>query len=305
MILKGAITALITPFINGELDEEGLRENVHFQVKEGIHGVLALGSTGESPTISSEEQTQIIQIVVKEAKGKVPVLIGTGSNCTRKTIEQTKKAKDLGADVAFIVVPYYNKPTQDGLLRHFEAVANSVDLPIILYNAPTRTGINIQIETILKLAEISHIIAIKEASGNMVQAGDLISALNKKFPHFSVLSDDDILALPMMSLGARGVVSVAGNIIPRLMVQLVNLALQGDFVSAKNLHHQLLPLFKASFIETNPIPIKAAMSLCGLPSGECRLPLAPLSPENHEKLKQTLIELHLLPNEVGCLYDSK
>lgn len=294
MQLKGTITALITPFINQQIDEEGLVQNIHYQIEQGINGLLLLGSTGEAFTLSPIEQEKVIKIAVKEAKGKVPIWVGTGSNCTRQTIEKTKRAKDLGADMASLVTPYYNKPTQEGIFRHFEAIATQVDISLIIYNVPARCGVNIETATLLRIAGLPHVLGVKEASGHVNQVGNTLYTLLEKYPHFAVFSGDDTLTLPLMALGAKGVISVVSNLIPKQMVGLVNAILKGDFEYARKLHYQLLPLFNTSMIETNPIPIKAAMDLCKMPAGECRLPLCSLQPENLNHLRQLLLRMQLL-----------
>ncbi len=294
MILKGTITAIVTPFIDQELDEEGLAYNINDQIAKGINGILALGSTGESSTLSSEEQSRVISITVKEAAGKVPILVGTGSYCTRQTIERTKRAKDLGADVALIVTPYYNKPTQEGIYRHFEAIVTSVDLPIVIYNIPGRCGTNIETSTLMRIARLPNVIGVKEASGNINQVGDVLHAIMQKLPHFCVLSGDDVFTLPLMALGAVGTISVVSNLVPERVIALVNAAAQGQFDLARKIHYQLLPLYQSVFIETNPIPIKTAMNLCGMPAGGCRLPLCQMDPKNMNILRQQLLQMGLI-----------
>jgi 4-hydroxy-tetrahydrodipicolinate synthase len=247
----------------------------------------------ESP-LSPEDQTRIISIAVREANGKVPVWVGTGSYCTRQTIEKTKRAQDLGADVALIVTPYYNKPTQEGIYRHFEAIATSVEMPIVIYNIPGRCGTNIETSTLMRIAGLPNIIGVKEASGNINQAGDVLHRIVEKYPHFLVFSGDDALTLPMMALGAVGIVSVVSNLVPTQVIALVNAVLQGQFDLAREIHYQLLPLYKTAFIETNPVPIKTAMNLCGMPSGECRLPLYQMAPENINTLRHLLLEMRLM-----------
>ncbi len=294
MKLKGTITALTTPFIHEKLDEEGLAYNIRYQIAQGINGILLLGSTGESSTLSPEEQILALTIAVQEAKGKIPVWAGTGSYCTKQTIEKTKRAKDIGADVALIVTPYYNKPTQEGIFRHFEAIVANVEMPIVIYNIPGRCGTNIETATMKRIADLPRIIGVKEASGNINQAGDILHTLTETHPHFSVFAGDDALTLPMMALGAKGIVSVVSNLVPAQVIALVNAALQGEFDLAKKIHYQLLPLYQAAFIETNPIPIKTAMNLCGMPSGECRLPLCQMAPENLNLLRQLLLKMQLM-----------
>lgn len=294
MKFAGAITALITPFKNHTLDEEGLASNIRHQIEQGINGVLSLGITGEAPTISEQEEKRVISITVKEAKGKIPVWIGTGFNCAKKTIEKTQRAQDLGADAVLIVTPYYNKPTQEGIYRYFEAITNNTQIPIVIYNTLGRSGVNIETHTLLRIAQLPNILGVKETSGDIDQAGDVLHTVVKKFPNFLVFSGDDSMTLPMMALGGSGIISVVSNLVPAQVVALVKAASQGDFDMARKIHYQLLPLFKAAFVETNPIPIKAAMSLCGMPSGDCRLPLYQMAPENLDRLKQLLLEMKLM-----------
>lgn len=294
MNLKGVVTALVTPFINQEIDEEGLTYNIGYQIENGIDGILPLGSTGESSTLSSEEKNRVISIAVKAAKGKVPVWVGTGSYCTRQTIEQTKRAKDLGADVALIVTPYYNKPTQEGIYRHFEAITKNTKIPIVIYNNPGRCGINIDTPALMRLAGLPNIIGVKESSGNINQTGEFLHQVAEKYPHFLIFSGDDVMTLPMMALGAVGVISVASNLIPAQVIAQVRAFSQGRFDLAREIHYQLLPLYKSIFMETNPIPIKTAMNLCEMPSGECRLPLYQMAPENLANLRRLLLQMQLM-----------
>jgi 4-hydroxy-tetrahydrodipicolinate synthase len=291
--LKGTFTAMITPFLNDHLDEKGLAKNIQMQLTAGITGLVLLGTTGETATLTEEEQKRIIEIGVKEAKGKAIIIVGTGSNSTRQTVEKTKKAKELGAEIVLIVTPYYNKPSQEGIYRHFEAIATQVDIPIIVYNIQGRTGVNIETSTLLRIAGLPNVIAVKEASGNIVQAGDVLLHVRKKYPSFSVLSGDDGLTLPMMSLGATGVISVVSNLVPEQVVSLVDAALSGQFHKARKAHEELSPLFKLAFIEVNPTPIKYAMNLCGMAAGHCRLPLCDMKRENQELLALKLRELGL------------
>jgi 4-hydroxy-tetrahydrodipicolinate synthase len=294
MNLKGAVTALITPFINQALDENGLVHNINHQLANGINGILVLGTTGEASTLSPEEKTRIITLAVKHAKGKVPVWVGTGLYCTRQTIEATKRAKDLGADVALIVTPYYNKPTQEGIFRHFEAITQQVDIPIVVYNIQGRCGVNIETQTLKRIAGLPNIIGVKEASGNISQVEDVLRTVVSQYPDFLVYSGDDALTLPMMSLGAIGVISVVSNLVPAQVTELVSSASKGRFDLAKEMHFQLLPLFKSAFIETNPVPIKTAMGLCGMPSGDCRLPLYKMETKNLDILHQSLKQMQLV-----------
>lgn len=292
-MFKGAITAIVTPFLeNGELDEEALKNLVEFQLNNNIDGIVPCGTTGESPTLDYDEHHRVIEIVIDSVNGKVPVIAGTGSNSLREAIEMTKKAADAGANASLQVCPYYNKPTQEGLFRHFSEIAKAVDIPIVIYNIQGRTGVNLETATLARLAkEYSNIVAVKEASGNVAQMMDVISTLPK---NFTVLSGDDNLTLPLMALGGKGVISVASNIIPREMHQLAEYALNGDFENAQILHYQLLPLFKGIFIETNPIPIKAALAMKGMIKENYRLPMCEMKTENREKLREILKDLKII-----------
>ena len=292
-MFKGAITAIVTPFTEkGNLDKESLKNLVGFQLKNNIDGIVPCGTTGESPSLSEEEHFEVVKTVLDSVNGKVPVIAGAGSNSTKHAIELHKHAAEIGADAALHVCPYYNKPTQEGLYRHFSAIAKSSDLPIIIYNIQGRTGVNLETATLARLAkEHSSIVAVKEASGNISQMMEVISTLPK---NFVVLSGDDNLTLPLMPLGGKGVISVASNIIPREMHELVELALNGDFESAANLHYKLLSLFKGIFIETNPIPIKAALAMMGHVKEVYRLPMCEMKAENREKLKRILEDLKII-----------
>jgi 4-hydroxy-tetrahydrodipicolinate synthase len=291
-MFQGVFTALVTPFkADLTLDEQALRNLVDFQIENGIDGLVPVGTTGESPTLSPDETERVIRIVVEQAKGRVPVIAGTGSNYTEKAIHLTEMAKGLGATASLQVAPYYNKPTQEGFYRHFTAIAEAVDLPMVVYNIPGRSGKNIENPTMLKLATHKNIVAVKEASGSITQMMDLIAA---KPADFVVLSGDDNLVFPLMALGGRGVISVASNIVPDRMSRFVKAALAGDWDSAREMHYGLLPLFKAIFIETNPIPIKAALAMKGMLTEGYRLPMCPLADQNRESLKKVLRELKIV-----------
>ncbi|MBI2653848.1 4-hydroxy-tetrahydrodipicolinate synthase [Candidatus Woesearchaeota archaeon] len=292
-MFKGAITAIVTPFTeNGELDLESLKGLVEFQIKNHIDGIVPCGTTGESPSLNEEEHVEVVKTVVDAANGKVPVIAGAGSNSTEHAIELTRKAADIGANATLHVCPYYNKPTQEGLYRHFSAIAKAVDLPIIIYNIQGRTAVNMETATLARLAkEHSNIVGVKEASGNVAQMMDVINELPK---NFAVISGDDNLTLPLMALGGKGVISVASNIVPKEMHELCKYALDGDLESAKRLHYHLLPLFKGIFIETNPIPIKAAVAMKGMIKEAYRLPMCEMKPENKEKLRNILKSLKIL-----------
>jgi 4-hydroxy-tetrahydrodipicolinate synthase len=293
MLLRGTYTALITPFKNDEVDFEGLRYLINFQIENGVDGLLLLGTTGETPTLTNQEQEEIIRTAVMEIRGRVPMMVGTGTNCTSKTIEYTKRAKELGADMALIVTPYYNKPTDEGLFRHFATISDNVELPFIVYNIQSRTGKNIETRTLQKISALENVIGVKEASGNINQMGDVIRTIAMTNPNFSVMCGDDSLTLPLIALGGRGIISVVSNILPGRVVSMVNAALNGNFVLARQLHYELLPLVKGIFIETNPIPVKTAMSMLGLPAGSVRLPLCEMSDENLAKLRNIVNEMDI------------
>lgn len=290
--LRGLYTALVTPFdAKGKLDREGLRRNLRYQLQHQVDGIVVLGTTGEDPTLNPQEKQAVVEMATKEVKGKAILMVGTGSYSTELTIAATKKAQEMGADAALIVTPYYNKPTQEGLFRHFSAICEAVSLPICIYNIQGRTGQNLQTDTLQRLMPFSSIIGVKEASGNILQISDVIATAQKNRSQFSILSGDDALTFPLMALGGHGVISVASNLLPGPVHDLVNAALSGDFVKARTLHYQLLPFFQAAFIETNPIPIKTAMQLYGMAAGSCRLPLCDLDPANFNQLKHILNSL--------------
>lgn len=292
-MFKGAITAIVTPFKEDEsLDLDALKRLVEFQIKNKIDGIVPCGTTGESPTLNYEEHEEVIETVIGAVNGRVPVIAGTGSNCTKEAIEMTKRAADAGSDASLQVCPYYNKPTQEGLFRHFSAIAKSVDIPIIIYNIKGRTGINMETATLARLArEHSNIVAVKEASGDINQMQDVLNTLPKEF---DVLSGDDNMTFPLMKLGGKGVISVASNIIPHEIHNLTEYALKGDFKKAEELHNKLMPLFKGIFIETNPTPIKAALAMKGMIKESYRLPMCEMQPENKIKLKEILQGLKII-----------
>jgi 4-hydroxy-tetrahydrodipicolinate synthase len=292
MKLEGVYTALVTPMTaNGALDDKALRKLVDAQIEGGVSGLVPVGTTGESPTLDGDECSRVIRIVADQAKGRVPVIAGAGSNSTAEAIHYARDAKDAGATATLQVAPYYNKPTNQGFLGHFRAIAEAVDLPLIVYNIPGRTGKNIDNATMLELAQHRNIVAVKEASGDISQIMDLIA---RKPATFTVLSGDDNLVFPIMALGGRGVISVASNLVPAQMSRFVGAALKGDWDAARAMHYELLPLFKAIFIETNPIPIKAALAMKGLITESYRLPMCAMAPKNRESLEATLKEMKLL-----------
>ena len=292
MDLKGIYTALVTPFKDGKLDEKAFRNLIEFQLKGGVNGVVPCGTTGEAPTLSYEEHEKVIELTVKYVNNKVPVIAGTGSNSTQEAIELTEGAKKLGADFCLLTTPYYNKPTQEGLYQHFKAIAEAVNIPLILYNIPGRTGINMTPETIFRLSRIKNIVGIKEAAGSLTQVSEIYRLTKGTF---TILSGDDNLFLPMMSLGAVGVISVLSNIMPKELQSLYKAFLiEKNIRKAMNMHTRLMPLFQGIFVETNPIPIKEALAYMGMIKKEFRLPLCPLSDANSRFIKGLLGEYGLL-----------
>jgi 4-hydroxy-tetrahydrodipicolinate synthase len=291
--LRGCGTALVTPFLaNGELDETAMRRLVRRQLEEGIDFLVPCGTTGESPVLTGEEHARVVAITLEEAGGKVPVIAGAGGNNTRRVCEQVRQMERLGVDGILSVSPYYNKPTQEGICQHYRAIAQSTGLPVIVYNVPGRTGSNIEPATLVRLAEIPNILGVKEASGNVVQIAEILRRVPDRF---RVISGDDSITLPVMAMGACGVISVASNVIPREMTDLVALANRGDFRAARRLHLRLLPLMQVLFIESSPIPVKAALAALGLIQLIYRLPLVPMQPETHAKLLKVMEDLELLP----------
>jgi 4-hydroxy-tetrahydrodipicolinate synthase len=284
-MFEGSIVALVTPFKNGEVDAKKLSELIDWHVSEGTSAIVPCGTTGESPTLSPKEHGRVIELAVKAANKRLPVIAGTGSNATREAVELTHHAREAGADGALMVCPYYNKPTQKGLFEHFSEVAKAVPLPIVLYNIPGRAGVNMLPATVVALAKAhSHIAAIKEASGNVDQTSEILAEL----PGFTVLSGDDSLTLPLMAVGAKGVISVVANILPKDTAALVAAAKAGDYARAREIHLKMYPLVKSLFIETNPIPVKTAMGWLDLCAPELRLPLCPMEEANAQKLEAAM-----------------
>ena len=286
---KGVFTALVTPFDkNNQLDEEGFKFLVNKQIEANVNGIVFLGTTGEIPTITPKEQKKILALGKILCDKKTTFIVGTGNYSTETTIENTLFAEQQGADAALIITPYYNKPTQEGLYQHFKAIAKATCLPIIIYNAPGRTSQNMHTDTLKRLMDIPSIIGVKETSGNLAQITDVIAAKKLLRQDFRVLSGDDELTLPIMTLGGDGVISVISNIVPKEMVQFFQAIQSGNYPLAQDIHYKLLALMRVAFIETNPIPTKTALSLMGYPSGSCRLPLCSLIDENVLKLKKVL-----------------
>jgi 4-hydroxy-tetrahydrodipicolinate synthase len=290
-VFEGVLTALVTPFRDGEVDEPALRGLVERQISAGVDGLVPCGSTGESATLSHPEHCRVVEIVVDAARGRVPVVAGTGSNNTREAVELTLHAKRAGAAGALLISPYYNKPTQEGIVAHFTEIARRSDFPLIPYNIPGRTASNILPATLARLADLDQVVGVKEASGDLGQVAEIIAACPDDF---AVLSGDDALTLPLLAIGGRGVISTSSNVVPEQMVALVRAFRSGDPEGARALHYRLLPVFDALFCETNPIPLKAAVEMLGLASGEIRLPLTPLSERNRERLQVVLKEAGIL-----------
>ncbi|MBI4057447.1 MAG: 4-hydroxy-tetrahydrodipicolinate synthase [Elusimicrobia bacterium] len=291
-LFTGSFVALVTPFKKGKLDEPALRRLVSLHLKSGTHGLVPCGSTGEGATLTPEEFLQVIRIVVEEATGKIPVVAGIGTNATWKSIEMAEKVAALKVDGLLSIVPYYNKPTQEGIFQHFKALAGSTKLPIIIYNIPGRTGVNMLPPTLARLAkECKNIVGVKEASGNLDQVSEILGLVSEDF---SLLSGDDSLTLPMLSVGARGVISVVANICPKEVAEMVTSFLQGDKNHALQIHQKLFGLTKTLFVETNPIPLKTAMGMLNHCSSELRLPLTPLSDNNRKVLELALRRYGLL-----------
>ncbi len=285
-LFTGTYTALVTPFRNGKVDFAALKALVQAQLKAGVDGVVPVGTTGESPTLDYEEHIEVIERTVEYVDGRIRVIAGTGGNSTSEAIYLTKGAEEVGADASLQVAPYYNKPTQEGLFQHFKAVANDTRLPIVLYSIPGRCGIEIGVETTRRLAaECPNIVGMKEAGGNADRVSQLRAALDD---HFTILSGDDSLTLPFMAVGADGVISVASNVIPREVARMVRAFASGRLAEAQKLHRKFYPLFKDLFIETNPVPVKAALAMLGKVKEEYRLPLVPMNPKNRETLSATL-----------------
>ena len=285
-MFSGSIVAIVTPFQNGRLDEQGLRDLIEFQIANGTNGIVPCGTTGESATLSHEEHERVVAITVEAVNHRVPVIAGTGSNSTDEAIIFTKHAKQVGAEAALLITPYYNKPTQEGLYQHFAAVAAAVDIPIILYNIPGRTSVNMLPSTVARTAKIPNLVGIKEGSGSLQQVSEIIQACDDSF---TVLSGDDALTLPMMALGAKGVITVTANVAPKDMAEMINHALAGNFAKARPFHFKLSPLFSALFYETNPIPVKEALGMMKKIHPDLRLPLTPMSTENRELLHQVIL----------------
>ncbi len=292
MEINGAYTALITPFdIDGNVDYKQLKENICFQINNGIDGILALGTTAETPTLTYEEKEEILKICKETINGRVSFMIGTGTNSTATTIENTKNAESIGADIALIVTPYYNKPTQEGIYRHFESIAKSTSIPILVYNIKGRTGRNIETKTLERISKLEGVIGVKEASGDLNQIQEVISVIHSNNNNFNIMSGDDSLTVPLLSLGGNGVISVISNLYPKEVSSMVRNYLNDNIAEALKIHNKLLPIMKGAFIETNPSPIKEAMKVRSMDSGIVRLPLVEMNANNKELIKDIVEKL--------------
>lgn len=297
MNFEGTYVAMVTPFLeDGSIDEEGFRSNINYLIEKGVNGLVGAGTTGESATISHEEHQRVIEILVDEVDGRVETIAGTGSNATSEALSLTQFAYDAGADAALLITPYYNKPQQHAMVDHYSTIANAVDIPLILYNVPSRTGVNMDVETIVELAKVEGIDAVKEASGSVDKVSDIYRALTHEGleDDFNILSGEDSLTLPLMAVGATGVISASANIDARRMVLMVDSILNDDYTRAMELHYEMVELIRALFIESNPVPVKTAMNLMGLPAGPLRQPLCEMKEENLEVLKKALKDSELI-----------
>ncbi len=290
-MFSGSIVAIVTPFKNGEIDEKAFRELIEFQIANGTDGIVPCGTTGESATLSHEEHDRVIEITIDAVKKRVPVIAGTGSNSTREALRLTRHAYEAGADGALLVCPYYNRPSQEGMYRHFKTIAESVPIPLVLYNIPGRTGVNLLPETVARLAKLDNIVGIKEASGSLKQMSDVIKSCPADF---DVISGDDVLTLPLLALGGKGVISVVSNVAPADMSAMIDAFDAGNVKKARELHYKMTPLMDVLFIETNPAPVKVALALMGMIEDGLRLPLCGLSDANEAKLRTVLQDYGLL-----------
>jgi 4-hydroxy-tetrahydrodipicolinate synthase len=290
-MFQGAFTALVTPFSGGQIDVQALKNHVEFQIENGIDGLVPCGTTGEASTLSHEEHIEVVKITVKSAAGRVPVIAGSGSNSTAEALELTKRVKEVGADAALMITPYYNKPTQEGLYQHFSSVAGKIDIPIVLYNVPGRTCVNMLPETVARLAAIPNIVGLKDATADLKQT----SYTRQLVPDdFVILSGEDTLVYPLMAVGGNGVISVTSNILPGEMAEMCRRFLDGDMTGAAELHHRLLPMCDALFVETNPIPVKAALAMMGRMENEFRLPLVPITDKGAAAVRSAITEFGLI-----------
>jgi 4-hydroxy-tetrahydrodipicolinate synthase len=290
-MFNGALSAIVTPFRDGEVDERALRDHIEWQIQSGVDGIVPCGSTGESATLTHDEHDRVIKIAIEQTRRRVPVIAGTGSNSTAEAIRLTMAAREMGADGALMISPYYNKPTQEGIFRHYKMVASAVDIPLIVYNIPGRTGSNIAPETVARLCEIRSVVGIKEASGSMDQVSDIRRLCGDRL---TILSGDDSLVVPIMALGGKGVIATISNVMPRETHDLAAAGLAGDFARARELHYKMMPLIRTLFIETNPIPVKQALAFMGRCANELRMPLCPMSAPAADRLRSAMKELRLI-----------
>ena len=290
-MFNGALSAIVTPFRDGEVDERALRDHIEWQIQSGVDGIVPCGSTGESATLTHDEHDRVIKITIEQTRRRVPVIAGTGSNSTAEAIRLTAAAREMGADGALMISPYYNKPTQEGIFRHYKMIAAAVDIPLIVYNIPGRTGSNIAPETFARLCEIRSVVGIKEASGSMDQISDIRRLCGDRL---TILSGDDSLVVPIMALGGKGVIATISNVMPREMHDLAAAGLAGDFARAREIHYKMMPLMRTLFIETNPIPVKQALAFMGRCANELRMPLCPMSAPAADRLRTSMKELRLI-----------
>ncbi len=290
-MFAGSLVAIVTPFRKGKLDERAFGDLIEWQIVNGTNGIVPCGTTGESATLTHDEHHRVVKLAVEVARGRVPVIAGTGSNSTEEAISLTRHAKEDGADGALLITPYYNKPTQEGLYRHYKAVAEAVEIPQILYNIPSRTGVNMLPATVARLSAMKNIVGIKEGSGSVQQASEIAQTCGERL---TVLAGDDALTLPMMAVGGKGVITVTANVMPKDMAQLVDTFLNGRILESRQLHFKLSPLFNALFLETNPIPVKEALGMMGKIDPELRLPLCAMGTDNREKLIRVMKDMGLV-----------
>jgi 4-hydroxy-tetrahydrodipicolinate synthase len=290
-MLQGAITAIVTPFKNGALDEEAYRQLIEFQIQGGIHGIVPCGTTGESATLSHAEHKRVVEVCLDQVKKRVPVVAGTGSNNTAEAVELTKHAEAVGADFALMITPYYNKPTQEGLYQHYKTICSQTRIPIVVYNVPSRTGVNLLPETVARLMDFPNIIGIKEATGDLKQCAKVVELCGDRI---ALISGDDFTVLPLLAIGGKGVISVVSNVVPGDMAGMVNAFFAGDLAKARLLHYKMWPLMEAMFYETNPAPAKTALKMLGKITGEVRQPLCPLGKGNEDRLRQVMVGYGLI-----------
>jgi 4-hydroxy-tetrahydrodipicolinate synthase len=290
-MLKGAITAIVTPFKNGRFDEEAYRALIERQISEGIHGIVPCGTTGESPTLSHAEHKRVVKVCLNQVNKRVPVIAGSGSNSTAESLELTRHAEAAGADYALLITPYYNKPTQEGLYQHYKTVASQTKIPLVVYNVPGRTSVNLLPETMARLAELSNIVGLKDATGDLKQGTKTLELCGDKI---TVLSGDDFTTFPLLCVGGMGVISVVSNVVPADMADMCTAFFKGDLEGARKLHYKMWPLTEAMFYETNPVPVKTAMKMLGMSTGEVRQPLCPMSEANENKLRTVMQKYGLI-----------